>query len=130
MRIVVDFDGSLFINKYPGVGAPVPGALNALKLLKNDGHEIVVWSCRANRKEGLPIERAAAVQGMREALDSFGVSYDEIDDGGEGKVIADVYVDDRGLGCPLTLFYGKRVVDWSVAYPMIQILTVEGNKTK
>jgi hypothetical protein len=122
MRICLDFDHTLFMNDYPNVGNPVPHAIDAVRTLKSEGHYIIVASGRANRSERSGPDRKLGIWRMVHALRVHGVPYDEIDDGSQGKILADLYVDDKSLGAPLTVFENKYVIDWYVAIPMIEHL--------
>jgi len=50
MTIAIDFDGTLHTGKWPAIGAPAPYARDVMKKLKNDGHRLIIWTCR----EGVP----------------------------------------------------------------------------
>lgn len=124
MRLAVDFDDSLYLCAWPGVGPMVPDAREYLLRLKQDGHQLVIWSSRASRGEDRPGEREQGLQAMKGALDQDGLPYDEIDYGDRGKIRADLYVDDHGLGVPLREWRGRLVLDWPRAYQMIRLVAV------
>ena len=44
--IAVDFDGTCVHDAFPHVGADMFGAELALKRLVEDGHRIILWTCR------------------------------------------------------------------------------------
>lgn len=95
--IVVDFDGTLAEDKkFPDIGEPMPGAIEAMKRLKQAGFDIVIFTCRMNRTHG---DRAAEMQrqAIQEWLDRHGVPYDRIDDGRNGKPFAHFYIDNKNL---------------------------------
>ena len=46
MVIAVDFDGTIVENRYPEIGQERPFAIDTLKMLINDHHRLVLWSCR------------------------------------------------------------------------------------
>lgn len=65
-----------------------PGAVEALKELKDDGHEVAIWTCWATEE-------------ARQWLDENKVPYDyvneEAPDHGSPKIDADVYLDDKAV---------------------------------
>jgi hypothetical protein len=110
---------------YDDVTTPLrfmPGAREALTALKLAGHTIIIYSARANRSlccdpEFNPLirsgrrptpspERAAANRTLNTARYMQMIHFvnenlqgvvDAIDDGGQGKVSADLYIDDKAL---------------------------------
>jgi hypothetical protein len=142
MRIAIDFDGTLVddTRPYNDVSSPLkllPGARKALESFKRAGHTIVVNSARANRSlredwtlnplwrekiEPFNYDRwmanrelnEARYQQMREfCSDQLTGLVDVVDDGMQGKVSADVFIDDRAqnmrLGwTKLAELYGER----------------------
>jgi hypothetical protein len=64
------------------------------------------------------------MQAMREALLRNGVPFHKIDFGEHGKIPADVYIDDHGLGVPLIEFDGVRVVDWPSAVNLVRLVEI------
>ena len=53
MKILLDFDGTCVKKKNPGVGEDVPGAKRIIRELVKAGHEIILFTVRGNRDEGL-----------------------------------------------------------------------------
>jgi predicted mannosyl-3-phosphoglycerate phosphatase (HAD superfamily) len=84
--IAIDFDGT--------ISADFEKAAEALTVLRQKGHKIVIWSSRNNpRQHG--IESKELLAQMQEQLDKHMVPYDEIDYGENGKFHAQVYIDDK-----------------------------------
>lgn len=79
MVIAIDFDGTLVNGK-----VALPGAREAINILREKGHQIIIFSC--NGKDW--IERVMRDNDMR---------YDYISEGTH-KPVAHVYIDDRGIG--------------------------------
>ncbi len=136
--IAVDFDNTVVRadHAYSDTASPLqfmPGAREGLHALKAAGHQLILWSGRANlalreNPELDPLVRAGARvvhkrQWLREAplnvaryeqMLAFvarelpGI-FDGIDDGTCGKVTADVYLDDRAIT------FGHRLggVNWA-----------------
>ena len=112
MLIAVDFDGTIVTHKYPAIGEEIPFAVDTLKMLRQDGHKLILWSVR----EGELLD--AAVQWCHErGLEFYAVNSnypqgalfaDRSDK--SNKVIADIYIDDKNLG---------GLPDWGTIYEMI-----------
>jgi len=47
----IDFDGTIVKDEYPGIGKPLPGAIQVINELYDDGYCIIINSCRARDKE-------------------------------------------------------------------------------
>lgn len=54
--IAVDFDGTLCFSKWPELGEPNRPLIEYLKVWRNQGNKLILWTCRAgvfvNRKLG------------------------------------------------------------------------------
>lgn len=44
--IAVDFDGTLCENKYPEIGKPNGVLIDDLKMRKDNGAKLILWTCR------------------------------------------------------------------------------------
>ena len=98
MIIGVDFDGTIARSNYPVIQGEQPYAGEVLRQLHQDGHYIIIWTCRC----GKPL--LDAVNWLLE----HGIPFDRVNDHnpenvaryGEGgnKVYAHVYIDDNNLG--------------------------------
>lgn len=96
--IAVDFDGTLCENMYPEIGKPNGVLIDELKVRKNNGAKIILWTCRVGdqleqaidwcRDHGLVFD--AVNQNLPEIVESFG--------GDCRKVFAHEYIDDRNSG--------------------------------
>ena len=76
--IAIDLDGTI-VNK----DKPLEGAREAINLLREHGHKVVINSC--NRLEWII-----------KVLDNNDIRYDAVYGEGSAKPVADLYVDDRG----------------------------------
>lgn len=126
MIIAVDFDGTIVSSDRPynDIYSPLiflPGAREGLRSLKRAGHTLVLWSGRTNRAliynpefdplwvEGMPWPSDAARmlhadrlrQMLRFVAEELPGVFDAIDDGRQGKLEADLYIDDRGIGADI-----------------------------
>lgn len=104
----VDFDNTCAMEEFPNVGPDVPMAEWALKLIQNDGHKIILWTCR----KGKELEDAV------KWFEDRNIRLDGINDWDEDhkngplaknfglprKVIGDYNIDDRNLGCPTKIY--------------------------
>ena len=127
MIIVVDFDSTLvdeWGRKFSDTTSPLKlmgGARKALQAMKAAGHVVLLYSARANRAlrvdpELDPLVRAGVVRLDRKAWEAeqplhearyqqmvqFAATQlkglvDAVDDGAQGKPVADLFIDDRAL---------------------------------
>lgn len=97
MVIAVDFDGTIVEHAYPGIGAPVGGALDTLKYFKEGlGCKIVLWSCR---EPGAGLEEAVEYcRTNKLVFDAVNENVQEMGLLAVHKICADFYIDDRGGG--------------------------------
>ena len=124
MIIAVDFDGTIVTHEYPKIGKEIPFAVQTLKMLANEGHQLILWSVREGqlleealdwcRKRGL--EFYAANKDFPEEDRSKNNHFSR-------KLKADLWIDDRNVG---------GIPDWGTIYRIIkekktyeQILTDE-----
>jgi hypothetical protein len=101
MIIAIDFDGTIAADCYPEIGEPLFGAIEAILKLKENGNQIILWTCR----EDLPNRKylTEAVEFCR----SHGLEFDAVNEstpdnpfkhlGKSRKVYADFYIDDKSL---------------------------------
>jgi hypothetical protein len=110
MIIAVDFDGTLHNGEWPSIGEPMPWAKDTMYRLKEDGHYLIIWTCRERE------EQTAMVNWLIERE----IPFDRVNDhhpdniakyGGDArKVSADIYIDDRQVG---------GLPDWNEIYRLI-----------
>jgi hypothetical protein len=98
MIIAIDFDGTIVYDRWPGIGAPIPGAVKYINQLYDDGHYIIIWTCRTGQKllDTINYLLNAGVKFHRVNDDEPG-NYAQYGAGGR-KLYADVYIDDRQVG--------------------------------
>lgn len=97
MRIAIDFDGTIVENRYPSIGKPMLFALETMKELQKNNHQLILWTYRSGR------ELEEAVEFCRgKGIEFYAVNknYPEeyFDESISRKIIADIYIDDRNLG--------------------------------
>lgn len=112
MIIAVDFDGTIVEHRYPEIGREIPFAVETLKKLIEDRHQLILWSVREGR---LLYE---AVEWCRQrGLEFYAVNKDFPEEDTEKnrhysrKLKADLFIDDRNLG---------GLPDWGDIYRMIR----------
>ena len=111
MTIAVDFDGTIVENRYPEIGKERDFATDTLKILINERHRLILWTCR----EGRLLEEAL-VWCRKRGLEFYAVNRDypeETIDNNPAysrKLKADLFIDDRNIG---------GLPDWGTIYQMI-----------
>lgn len=110
MIIAVDFDGTLHNAEFPSIGNPLPASIEVMQKLKQDGHTIILWTCRS----GQPLYEAVVWMVENE------IPFDYINrpcpehmkkfDKDSRKVYADTYIDDKGL---------TDTINWNEIYEII-----------
>lgn len=94
--IAVDFDGTLFTDKFPGVGEPVLEVIEFCKRQKWHGYPVILWTCRTGPR----------LQEAIEACRQQGLEFDAVNDnpfsefkdlGTTRKIYADLYIDDKNM---------------------------------
>ena len=98
MIIAVDFDGVLHHGHYPHVGVVSIEAKRSLRELKEQGHYIIIWTCR----------NGDLLLSAINWLIAEGIPFDRVNDHEPGnaahygdntrKIYADVYIDDKNAG--------------------------------
>ncbi len=97
MIIAVDFDGTLCVDAYPGIGEANMQLIRLLACRQAAGDKLILWTCRCGR------QLLEAVNWCR----MHGLTFDAVNDnlpeviakwGNDSrKVSADVYIDDRSV---------------------------------
>ena len=111
MTIAVDFDGTIVEHRYPEIGKERPFAIQTLKMLLKEGHQLILWSVR----EGELLEQAVAWCRER-GIEFYAVNKDFAEEEPEHyrhhsrKLKADLWIDDRNVG---------GLPDWGTIYRII-----------
>ena len=112
MTIAVEFDGTIVADRYPEIGEEMPFAVDTLRMLRQDGRRIILWTVR----EGALLEEAVEWCRQR-GLEFYAVSRDYPEETQEGnphfsrKLKADMFIDGRSLG---------GLPDWGTIYRMVK----------
>ena len=111
MIIAVDFDGTIVEHKYPRIGEEIPFAIETLKKLQKEHHQLILWTVR----EGKLLQEAVDYCARR-GLEFYAVNKDYpeetvSDKGYSRKLKAELFIDDRNLG---------GIPDWGMIYRMVR----------
>ena len=90
--LCIDFDNTIVQSKFPFLGPLKKNAKERINQLYQK-YFIIISSCRTNSA----YNRHAGYREIKNYLDEQGILYDYIDDGTQGKIIADVYIDDKAI---------------------------------
>lgn len=120
LKLAIDFDGTLAEHDFPGIGPEAKDAFKYLKLLKEKGCKLILWTMRSDGQKAGPV-LTSAIDYCKER----GIEFDSINKGindrfwtRSNKADADVYIDDKAFGCPMTK-EGPYTVDWSIVGPAL-----------
>jgi hypothetical protein len=104
-RIAIDFDGTIFQKaKFPEIGPLIPEARRVILALQLADNDLYLWTCR----DGTALQMAKDklfVEGMLFTIANFHPDQEHL----SNKLDAEIYIDDKALGCPLTV---GGYVDW------------------
>ena len=120
LLIAVDFDGCIVYHRFPEIGDLCPGACHVLRKLENAGHRIILWTCRTNHDLRAAV-RIVEYLGIR--LHGWNSNRLEDEYPGSPKVYADIYIDDKGLGCPLV--HPEDGTPPYVDWPVVENILIE-----
>lgn len=121
MVIGLDFDGTCVTHEYPQVGQDI-GAVPVLKKLVENGHQLILNTMRSGRELG------DAIDWFKEnGIELYGVGYNPTQARWttSNKCYAELYIDDAGLGAPLSIMttkddegkevgYGRPFINWVI----------------
>ena len=127
MFIAIDFDGTCVTNDFPKIGKDI-GAVPVLKELVRNKHKIILLTNRSGKELTEAINWFA-----QNSLPLFGINKNPIQwkFSKSPKIYADLYIEDRALGCPLktdSSLSNKPFVDWSsVAHLLMEKYNISIN---
>jgi hypothetical protein len=97
MKIAVDFDGTIVEHQYPEIGQELLFAIETLKELQKQKHQLVLWTFRS----GTYLDEAVEYCRHR-GLEFYAVNKnypeEEYSESISRKINADLFIDDRNLG--------------------------------
>ena len=95
MIYAIDFDGTLCQNAWPGIGEPKPEVIEHFKRLRNDGHKLILWTCREGVRLAEAVEWCASHGLYFDAHNENLPELVELYGNDCRKIGADFYVDDK-----------------------------------
>lgn len=118
MTIAIDFDGVCVSNEFPKVGKDI-GAVSVLLELVAKDHKLILLTNRYGQSL-----KDAENWFLAYGIPLYGINRNPVQwhFSKSPKVYADLYIDDRGLGCPLKTDVSvsdKPFVDWEKARRLI-----------
>jgi hypothetical protein len=130
ITINLDFDGTCVSHEFPKVGNDI-GAVEVLKRLVENGHKLILFTMRSDRKEAKPVVDPSiqnvtgkfltdAVNWFKENdIPLYGIQKNPTQQNWttSPKSYAELMIDDSALGCPLKIdknISDKPFVDWKI----------------
>ena len=102
--IGIDFDGTIVEHMYPEIGNPVPGALETMNDLFQQGHKIILWTMRSGDTLQAAVDYLTAA-----GIELYGVNMNPDQHWSSSpKAYCHVYIDDAALNCPLERLPNQR----------------------
>lgn len=96
--IAVDFDDTLFAQKWPGYGEPIWPVINRVKEEQAAGTCIILWTCRKGASEAAAVEACKSVGIVPDYVnENHPIILDEWDGENTRKIFADEYWDDKAV---------------------------------
>ena len=110
MIIALDFDGTIVEHRYPEIGNEIPFAIDTLRKLTEQRHQIILWTVRRGK-----LLQEAVDWCKERGIEFYAINKnfpeEQIEDGNVyGKINADLFIDDRNLG---------GLPNWGTIYMMI-----------
>jgi len=120
LTIAVDFDGTIVDNKYPEIGKPKLFAIETLKKLQEEGHQLILWTYRHGTRLKEAIDFCEA-QGIIFYAVNKSYPEEEFDDSISRKILADIFIDDRNIG---------GLLGWGEIYQKLLVYHVSSAQSK
>ncbi|MBD8387554.1 hypothetical protein [Dysgonomonas sp. BGC7] len=127
MDICIDFDGTCVSHEFPLIGKDI-GAVPVLKALTDNGHRLILFTMRSDRKKKKKVDGVEVVveeNVLTEAIQWFeqqGIPLYGVQKNptqrfwtSSPKAYGHLYIDDANLGCPLIMDdpeADRPYVDW------------------
>tara|TARA_R110000772_G_scaffold2410_4_gene8559 strand:- start:39713 stop:40102 length:390 start_codon:yes stop_codon:yes gene_type:complete len=120
MIISINFDGTCVKNEYPETGEDCPGAINVLKRLTNNGHQLILDTSRGGQllddAEQWFINNDIPLWGIQENPDLPNPN---------SKIRADLYINDLSLGAIITADFSNDFHNQISSRPYIDWIKVD-----
>lgn len=111
MKIAIDFDGTIVEHEYPQIGKTKLFAFETLKLLQEQGHQLILWTFRHGNFLDEAVEFCKK-NGIEFYAVNSNFKNENYDNTFSRKLNADLFIDDRNIGG----FPGWDVV-WEILKP-------------
>jgi hypothetical protein len=109
MIIAVDFDGTIVEQDYPNIGREIPFAIIALRKLMEQGHRLILWTCRSGKELNDAIEFCKS-KGVEFYAVNENYPGEPCDENTSRKIKADLFIDDKNYG---------SIPDWNIILNVI-----------
>lgn len=120
--LAIDFDGTIVEDAYPDIGKPQLFAFETLKRLQNDGHRLILWTYRSEKK----LNEAVAFC-KKNGIEFYAVNKsfpeEQFSTEKSPKIHADYFIDDRNIG---------GFIGWGKVYQLLtnELPNIEKPKSK
>ncbi|MDR0370769.1 MAG: HAD hydrolase family protein [Prevotellaceae bacterium] len=98
MIIAIDFDGTIVENDFPRIGALIPDAKETINRLHDEGHYIIIWTCRHGDKLTEAVNFLSHNHIMFNAVNADNPENTAMYGDTGRKIYAHIYIDDRNAG--------------------------------
>lgn len=95
--IAIDFDGTIVEDAYPKIGKPMIFAFETMKKLQSEGHRLILWTYRTEKKLQEAVDFCKQ-QGLEFYAINKSYPEEEFDGKISRKINATFFVDDRNIG--------------------------------
>ena len=95
--IAVDFDGTLCFSRWPEVGQPNTELINFLKVWRNKGNKLILWTCRTGQALEVAVKWCEGHGLYFDAINDNLQEYIELYGDNSRKICCDFYIDDKGV---------------------------------
>lgn len=128
LTIAVDFDGTIVENRFPKIGKPILFAIEILKKLQKEGHQLILWTYRS----GPELEEAVDFC-SKKGIYFYAVNRSYPEENYEisisRKIQADIFIDDRNIGG--LMGWGEIYQTISLEFPQTKMIkTIKKEKSE
>lgn len=98
MIYAVDFDGTIVEDKFPQIGKLIPYSLESLRILQEQGHIIILWTCRTGKDLEDALEFMKKHNFVPDVVNDHSPKMKALfPESDSKKVYADFYIDDHDV---------------------------------
>ena len=92
-----DFDGTLCLSRWPEVGQPKTERIHFLKVRRNKGNKLILWTCRTGQALEVAVKWCERHGSYFDAINDNLQEYIEPYGGNFRKICCDYYIDDKSI---------------------------------